>query len=1697
MPTADQTNISNLVSLESNIDVLNQAYFKELRASIATMRDSVLVLEQLVSLPGKISSSIAEVKLVLLPVQKILGSIPVLRGAELPVKTFREAIGVYGEEARKIDVALGGGTYVSPVERSGLTAKATGLLSDGALGRPGERSALTGLGVKDLVIATRVILDVLEGQMSLIAIALPTIDNQSTASVIDRISDGMEIRVGSMTTANSVAQLDLSGFAETTHFLNETVQMTDEAARLENLDVAQYLNNLEGIRVAINAITAVFSLKQDILDAVSGFAGKLSAIQSVIRSVTDPLDFVMEAYKVLEPLLDFISFILAPFQAVFDWALKASGVQGILDDLASELLSAIGNFDSVLNLDDALNDIFNVLFDALNKIDGPISALTKYLADELLTSLDQPVDASNETVASIQFGTKNDDTLTGTSGDDAIIGGSGNDILDGKGGIDRAIYTGSIADYNLTKSSDGTTWTITDLRIGSNQTFDGTDALRNIEELIFDDSIVDISKIDGNFIQTRSEAWIYVNVTPDESVQPSSAAHRVLYSTSLRDYILGDIGYDVIDSSDGDDVIFTKENTNLTWFHESGDFVNAGAGNDLITISNFYDVVVGGPGNDTVSFEGFGVGATRIHLGYNDPFRPAAGFTMSWGGGPEELGRLYELENLIGSEFADSVWGSRFANIISGRAGDDAIRGLEGNDILNGGDGDDVLVGDRGDDTVYGGQGLDLFVGGHGNDVYFGGTEDNMVLYSTEVDQQDGNLGRFYGKLAALEFETTGYVDQNHDLPDYIVIYDVYEGKGDENVVLVDKFDAFGDRIGQDTLEDITYIFGTDGNDIIHGSDYVKQYISGGGGNDQFFAGKVPTDETLMISYGDSFRGGDGDDTFTGSTAKDYFHTGNGNDTVLISGSDYLGDDTYRAGGGRNTIDLSKSDFAWRIAFDSAEQYSFIGGLLNADPGLIDDTPIEGEQIISNFRLLGSPGQTSSLVGGTARAYNFNVFKGSDFGDVISVGPQNTDGSSRRYIDAFGGGGDDIIFSAQGGGELYGGDGDDTLGTYNGYEEVRDSSFKQETSLFNTDVRTILDGGNGDDLFIAGDSQETFIGGAGIDRLSYRATSDLGRDNVRTDVSQEGVVIDLEAGTGNFGFAKGDVISGIENLTGSENSDDISGDYNSNWLIGLGGDDTIAGAAGDDIIQGNAGSDSLYGGQGQDALSGGLGNDMLDGGFGNDNLNGGEGDDVLVGGSGADILIASTGLDQLDGGQDFDIAVFNGRSTEFVIENSGGITVVSRGTDSATVVNVERLQFDDVYLENNLIIDNTINLGTSSDDIFVGTLSTDIYDGLHGNDVISGGGGTDALFGGPDQDNIYGDAFELRYALPEANQVFRLYQATFNRTPDEGGHKAWTSKLFQGEYTLAAVRQGFVGSQEFRNKYANADDATFVKLMYINVLDRDFDQGEVTQNEIDSWTGRITDSFTRADVVNGFAESQQLINNTLQAANKLAVDGNPAAWSDDVYRLYQATLDRAPDIGGFGGWSENLSEGQTLINVISGFTNSQEFANTYGSLTNPEDFVKLLYNNVLDRDFEAGEVAQTEVTGWTSQLSETFTRAHIVQGFSQSQEFINNTAADVKTWIRAQGVDDQIDGGSGTNVLAGGALADQFVFTQTDGATNTVLDLEAWDYLSFDGFGYGSAAEAQAHMTQSGGSVVFADQGTEITFERFQLSNVKDDMILV
>ncbi|MEX0366819.1 MAG: hypothetical protein AB3N22_12165, partial [Ruegeria sp.] len=86
-------------------------------------------------------------------------------------------------------------------------------------------------------------------------------------------------------------------------------------------------------------------------------------------------------------------------------------------------------------------------------------------------------------------------------------------------------------------------------------------------------------------------------------------------------------------------------------------------------------------------------------------------------------------------------------------------------------------------------------------------------------------------------------------------------------------------------------------------------------------------------------------------------------------------------------------------------------------------------------------------------------------------------------------------------------------------------------------------------------------------------------------------------------------------------------------------------------------------------------------------------------------------------------------------------------------------------------------------------------------------------------------------------------------------------------------------------------------------------------------------------------------------------------------------------------------------------------------------------------------------------------------------------------------------GGTGTNVLVGGILSDAFVFDADEDGTSTVTDLEAWDTLVFDDFGYATAADIRAHLSQSGRDVVFADQGVTVILQDTLLSDISNDML--
>jgi hypothetical protein len=69
-------------------------------------------------------------------------------------------------------------------------------------------------------------------------------------------------------------------------------------------------------------------------------------------------------------------------------------------------------------------------------------------------------------------------------------------------------------------------------------------------------------------------------------------------------------------------------------------------------------------------------------------------------------------------------------------------------------------------------------------------------------------------------------------------------------------------------------------------------------------------------------------------------------------------------------------------------------------------------------------------------------------------------------------------------------------------------------------------------------------------------------------------------------------------------------------------------------------------------------------------------------------------------------------------------------------------------------------------------------------------------------------------------QAYRLYQAAFDRQPDQTGLGYWI-KTLDGGTTLEQVASGFAGSKEFADLYgANPSDTQFTDLLYQNVLHR-------------------------------------------------------------------------------------------------------------------------------------------------------------------------------------------------------------------------------------------------------------------------------------
>jgi serralysin len=101
----------------------------------------------------------------------------------------------------------------------------------------------------------------------------------------------------------------------------------------------------------------------------------------------------------------------------------------------------------------------------------------------------------------------------------------------------------------------------------------------------------------------------------------------------------------------------------------------------------------------------------------------------------------------------------------------------------------------------------------------------------------------------------------------------------------------------------------------------------------------------------------------------------------------------------------------------------------------------------------------------------------------------------------------------------------------------------------------------------------------------------------------------------------------------------------------------------------------------------------------------------------------------------------------------------------------------------------------------------------------------------------------------------------------------------------------------------------------------------------------------------------------------------------EAFRLYKAAFDRLPDMDGLGYHAKSLAGGVALSDVARQFMASPEFAQRYGEPAT-QDFINLLYQNVLDRNADASGMSY-----YLDRLgSGAVTRADVLVGFSESPE---------------------------------------------------------------------------------------------------------------
>lgn len=726
--------------------------------------------------------------------------------------------------------------------------------------------------------------------------------------------------------------------------------------------------------------------------------------------------------------------------------------------------------------------------------------------------------------------------------------------------------------------------------------------------------------------------------------------------------------------------------------------------------------------------------------------------------------------------------------------------------------------------------------------------------------------------------------------------------------------------------------------------------------------------------------GGSGNDTIRG----------NGSDNVLTGGA---GNDTIDGGLGTDTAVFSGPRSAYTITWNGSNA-TVVG-----PDGTDTLTSIEFLRFSDQTVAAPSAPPTSGVnLTGDAGA---NVMDGTQFADSLS-----------------GLGGDDTLNGLGGNDTLDGGSGNDTL-----------------------------NGGDGDDLLIGGAGNDTLNGGAGNDTADYTNAPSGVTVNLSTGRATGGHGEDTLSGIENVNGSSGNDV-----LTGDSAANVLRGNGGIDVLRGGGGNDILfAGAGGvtggaPDIVKARATVNATM--NSAVSLDGGF--DLLSD---PDIANSTTIPHATVratthGGMEYYAFTVTAGVavtfDIDNASFDSTLRLFNAQGVEMSINDDGSVSDGGSQTDSHmtftfAVAGTYYIQVAEwaantggTFTSKPPAAGGTYSLhvsipghsvvptrtvgstlyGEDGNDILNGGDSDDILVGGRGSDVISGGGGYDRTMydglvrgyataaggingftvrggfeGGTDTisgvesieflDGRFSFETDSLYAV-----VYRMYDAAFDRGPDVFGMRTWTDELARGT-PLSRLSDVFEASPEFQRRYGALTNTDFLKEMYRFSLDREADTEGLAH-----WVRNMDNGMTRAEVLYHFSESQE--HKDVMTAKILA----QGMWIQDeatflIARMYDAALDRNPDLAGLRTWRAEMANGLTELQLAQAFMTSQEFQTRFGALNN-QQYVEMLYQTALGRVGDAQGVAD-----WTARLNSGTSRAEMLLIFATSDE---NKLSYFQTW---------------------------------------------------------------------------------------------------